>query len=67
MNATSKRKPGQPVRYKGPITNFRLEPLAMDSLTIITRRTGWTKTRAVEQALRFAAASPGFHFQSDDN
>jgi hypothetical protein len=67
MSATTKRKPGQPVRYKGPITNFRLEPLAMDSLTVNTRRTGWTKTRAVEQALRFAAEHPNFHFQPDDN
>jgi hypothetical protein len=68
MSATTKRKPVRPaIQAKGPITNFRLEPLAMDSLTVITRRTGWTKTRAVEQALRFAAASPGFHFQPTDN
>jgi hypothetical protein len=67
MNATSKRKQVRTGTAKGPITNFRLEPLAMDSLTVITRRTGWTRTRAVEQALRFAAQHPNFHFQPDDN
>jgi hypothetical protein len=67
MKTTEKRKPGRPTTGKGPITNFRLEPLAMDSLTVITRRTGWTRTRAVEQALRFAASSPNFHFQPTDN
>lgn len=67
MNATSKRKRGRPVNpSKGPITNFRLDLPARSAMDAIVKRTGWTKTRAVEQALRFALTQPGFTFQPDN-